>query len=150
MNGNYPIRKGKCGQEQKQKSYAFHKVSSPFRRKGKCIEEQKRSYTFHELAPFYRKDKCGEKQKKDLTCFMSYRLPFVAFAHWCFSFAPNGVILPTLRNNRSVDLFLSSPITCWSCRSFFCSLPILIFSSLSSYHEKAAKALCVGQIQTSV
>ena len=50
MNGNYPIYKGKFG------------------------EEQERSYTVHELS---------------LLLF---------FAPWCFSFAPKGAILPTLRN----------------------------------------------------
>ena len=57
MNGNYPIRKGKCGEEQK-RSFTFHELSPPFR------------------LPFRRKGKCGEEQRKGFTRFMSNRLAF--------------------------------------------------------------------------
>ena len=30
MNGNYPIRKGKCGEEQKKRFYTVHELSPPF------------------------------------------------------------------------------------------------------------------------
>ena len=30
MNGNYPIRKGKCGEEQNKRSYTVYELSPPF------------------------------------------------------------------------------------------------------------------------